>query len=232
MTTHWSVVLAAARNDTTGGRQALEKLCRTYWYPLYVYVRRRGRSPEDAKDLTQDFFARLLQAHSLSHAQPGAGKFRSFLLGAMNHCLADAAARMHAQKRGSGCVPISLDMAAAEQRFELEAADTITPDRAFDQHWATALLSEVLGRVQTEYEREGKGELFARLKQTLVGTRESHPYTDLASELGLNEGAVRTAVHRLRRRYREFIRDEIANTVASPDEVEEEMRYLLKVSAA
>ena len=230
VTTHWSVVLTAGRSDTIRARDALAKLCQTYWYPLYAYVRRRGYSPEDAKDLTQEFFARLLGGHSLANVDPSRGKFRSFMLGAMNHCLADESAKMRAQKRGSGRPPISLDLAIAEQRFELEAADIATPDKAFDQQWATALLNEVLNRLESEYGREGKVELFAALRQTLIGTRESQPYAVLAQQLGLNEGAVRTAVHRLRKRYRELIRVEIANTVSSPEEVDEEIRYLFRVS--
>ncbi len=232
LTTHWSVVLAAGRANPTRAREALERLCRTYWYPLYAYVRLRGHSPEDAKDLTQDFFARLLAAHSLAHADPNRGKFRSFLLGAMNHCLADEAAKGRAQKRGGGRALIPLDLIDAEQRFEPEPADAAAPDQAFDRHWATALLSEVLARLETEYRREGKVELFDALRQTLVGARESQPYALLARQLGLNEGALRTAVHRLRKRYRELIREEVANTVSSPEEIDDEIRYLFRISAA
>lgn len=232
LTTHWSVVLAAGRSDNTRAREALERLCRTYWYPLYAYVRLRGRSPEDAKDLTQECFARLLAAHSLAHADPNRGKFRSFLLGAMNHCLADEAAKGRAQKRGGGLTPIPLDITDAEQRFEPGPTDAAAPDQAFDRHWATALLSEVLARLESEYRREGKAEFFDALKPTLVGARESHPYALLARQLGLNEGAVRTAVHRLRRRYRELIRGEVANTVSSPEDIDDEIRYLFMMSSA
>ena len=224
------MVLAAGRGDTTRARGALEKLCQTYWYPLYAYARRRGRSPEDAKDLTQELFAKLLEGHSLAHADPGRGRFRSFLLGAMNHCLADDLARSRALKRGSGRPPVPLDLVLAEQQFELGAAGSTAPDVAFDQQWAAALLNEVLNRLESEHGRAGKVELFSALKQTLVGARESQPYGKLAQDLGINEGAVRTAVHRLRKRYRELIRDEIANTVSSPDEVDEEIRYLFKMS--
>lgn len=232
VTTHWSVVLTAGRSNTPRAREALERLCRTYWYPLYAYVRLRGHSPEDAKDLTQEFFARLLQAQSLANADPNRGKFRSFLLGAMNHCLANEWAKMRAQKRGGGTPAISLDLEAAERRFELEPAKEESPDQAFDRRWAAALLSEVLDRLESEYRRAQRGQLFAALKQTLIGARESQPYAVLAKRLGLNEGAVRTAVHRLRKRYRELIRDEIANTVSSPEEVEAEIRYLFRMSAA
>ncbi len=225
------MVLTAGRSNPTQAREALERLCRTYWYPLYAYVRRRGYPPEDAQDLTQDLFTRLLETHSLANADPHRGRFRSFLLGAMNHCLADESAKWRAQKRGSGQWPISLDLAAAEQRFGMEPAERKTPDEAFDRQWATALLDRVLERLQSEYARQGKPELFRALKPTLVGARESQPYRVLAEELGVNEGTVRTAVHRLRKRSRELIRDEITETVSSAGEVDEEIRYLFRVSA-
>jgi RNA polymerase sigma factor (sigma-70 family) len=231
LTTHWSVVLAAG-SDHTRGREALERLCRTYWFPLYAYVRRRGYSPEDAQDLTQEFFARLLTSHSLGNADPNRGKFRAFLLGAMNHCLADEWAKLRAQKRGGGRSPIPLDLTGAEHRFQAVPADDAAPDQAFDRHWATALLNEVLTRLEGEYRRDAKAGLFDALRQTLIGAREAQPYAILGKQLGLGEGAVRTAVHRLRKRYRELIRDEIANTVSSPEEVEAEIRYLFRMSAA
>lgn len=231
LTTNWSVVLTAGRRDTTRACAALESLCQTYRYPLYAYVRRRGHSPEDAKDLTQGFFACLLERQSIANADPGRGRFRSFLLGAMNHFLATEWAKLQTQKRGGGCELLSLDLAAAEQRFDLELADAATPDNAFDKHWATALLDEVLNRLEAEYHREGKAVLFDALKQTLTGARQSQPYAALATRLDTSEGAVRTAVHRVRKRYRELLRDEIANTVSSPEEVNEEIRYLFKISA-
>ena len=229
--TRWSVVLRAGRSDTTRARAALESLCQTYWYPLYAYVRRRGHSPEDAKDLTQEFFARLLERQSLANADPDRGKFRSFILGAMNHFLADERAKSLTQKRGGGHEILSLDLMAAEQRFDLEPADNATPDKSFDKQWAAALLNEVLNRLEDAYRRDGKLSLFMELKQTLTGTRESQPYAVLAQRLSMNEGAIRAAVHRLRKRYRELLRDEIANTVSSQEEVNEELRYLFKVSA-
>jgi len=229
--TRWSVVLRAGRSDTTRARAALESLCQTYWYPLYAYVRRRGYPSEDAKDLTQAFFARLLVRQSLANADPDRGKFRSFILGAMNHFLADERAKLQTQKRGGGHEILSLDLIAAEQRFDLEPANDATPDKAFDRQWAAALLNEVLNRLEDAYRREGKLSLFIELKQTLMGTRESQPYAVLGQRLSMNEGAIRAAVHRLRKRYRELLRAEIANTVSSPEEVNEELRYLFKVSA-
>jgi RNA polymerase sigma factor (sigma-70 family) len=228
-TTHWSVVLTAGRADTTRAQAALTKLCQSYWYPLYAYVRRRGYSAHDAQDLTQAFFLCLLERGSFAHADQQRGRFRSFLLGAMNHFLADEWKKINREKRGGGQKILSLDLAAAEQRFDLEPADTMTPDKFFDREWATALLNEVLARLKNEY--RDKIELFDALRQTLTGSRESQPYTDLAAQLQMNEGAVRVAVHRLRKRYRELLQAEIANTVSSPAEVREELKYLFKVSA-
>ena len=226
VTTHWSVVFSAGGSDTTRARDALARLCQTYWYPLYAYVRRRGNSAHDAQDLTQAFFAQLLERQSLADADPERGRFRSFLLGAMNYFLVNEWQKARAQKRGGGLQTISLDLAAAEERFDLEPADNSTPDKLFEKQWALTLLGEVLNRLEAEYRREGKGDLFAALKQTLMGTRESQPYSELAAKLGMNENAIKVAVHRLRRRYRELIRDEIAGTLARSQDIEEEMRHL------
>lgn len=226
VTTHWSVVLTAGRSDTTRARDALASLCRTYWYPLYIYVRRRGHSAHDSQDLTQEFFAQLLGRQSLASANPQRGRFRSFILTAMNNFLVTEWNKTRAKKRGGGGQVLSLDMAAAEERFDLEPADDSTPDKIFEKQWALTLLNEVLGRLEVEYRREGKIELFAALKQTLLGARESQPYAELATKLDMNEGAIKVAVHRLRRRYRELIRAEIAGTLDRSQDIEEEMRYL------
>ncbi len=228
-TTHWSVVLTAGRSDTTRSQNALARLCQTYWYPLYFYVRRRGYSAHDAQDLTQAFFARLLEHQSLTSADPDRGRFRSFILTAMNHFLASEWKRGMAQKRGGGSLPISLDLAAAEERFDLEPADHSAPDKMFEKQWALALLAEVLNRLEGEYQSEGKTDLFNALKQSLMGSRETQPYIELAPRLGMNESAVKVAVHRLRKRYRELIRAEIANTLDHSQEVEAEMQYLFQV---
>ena len=230
-TTHWSVVLAASNNDSTRAREALAKLCQTYWYPLYAYVRRRGYSANDAQDLTQAFFEQLLERRSLASAAPELGKFRSFILTAMKHFLASEWKQGMAQKRGGGCQMLSLDWAAAEERFDLEPATHSSPDKLFEKQWAVTLLADVLGRLEGEYQSEGKTDLFAALKQTLLGLRESQPYAELALKLGMNESAVKVTVHRLRKRYRELIHDEIANTLDDPREVEAEMRYLFQVLA-
>lgn len=232
VTTRWSVVLKAGRSDTTRARAALARLCQTYWYPLYGYVRRRGYSAHDAQDLTQEFFARLLEKQALAQADPARGRFRSYLLKSLNHFLVDEWHKLQAQKRGRGRELLSLDLVAAEQRFDLEpAAPATAPDKAFDKQWALTLLDEVLEQLQTEYRADGKGELFDTLKQSLAGARESQPYGELAARLGMSEGHVKVAVHRLRQRYRELVRAEIADTVEAPREIEAEMRELFRALA-
>lgn len=228
-TTHWSVVLTAGRTDTTRAHAALETLCRTYWYPLYAYARRRGHSAEDAQDLTQEFFARLIEGPFLSAADPGRGRFRSFILTAMNHFLADEWKRVSAKKRGGGQSLISLDLAAAEERFDLEPAYDSTPDRIFERQWALTLLDKVLDRLEQEYESAGKKDLFHALKQTLMGERDTQPYAGLAATLRVTENYVKVTVHRLRKRYRELIRSEIAQTVEGSMDVEDEIRHLFNV---
>jgi len=231
LTTHWSVVLAAGRSDSTRAQSALARLCQTYWFPLYAYVRRRGHSPHDAQDLTQAFFAQLLEHQSIACADPVRGRFRSFLLSLLDHFLAHEWQKARALKRGGGQQILSLDLAMAEQRYDLEPADTSSPDKLFDKHWARALLEEVLNQLEAEYQQAGKAELFAALKQTLTGTRESQPYAVLAGRVGMTEAAVKVAVHRLRKRYRELLRAEIANSVADPEQAEDELRHLFAALA-
>ena len=230
VTTHWSRVLAAGRNDTPHARRALAELCECYWYPLYAYVRQRGHSPHDAEDLTQEFFARLLEKNPLGRLTPSGGKFRSFLLTALRHFLVDEWKKARRQRRGSGQV-ISLDALEAEARFAREPADTLTPERQFEQNWALVLLDSVYGQLQREYEAEGRGGLFAELKSTLTGSPSSVPYAELAARLGIAENTVKTSVHRLRKRYRELLRAEVAQTVADPAEVDEELRCLFRALA-
>lgn len=219
----------AANSDTTRAQSALEKLCRTYWYPLYAYVRRRGQSAADAQDLTQEFFARLLERNWLDRADQQRGRFRSFLLSAMNHFLSDEWDKARAQKRGGGLAPLPLQFDAAETRYIREPADNVTPEHSYERRWALTLLDEVLRRLRTEYERDGKAELFAALHPCLVGDRSSQPYADLAVKLGINEGTVKSTVHRMRQRYRQLLHDEIAQTVAEPGEVTEELHHLFAV---
>jgi RNA polymerase sigma-70 factor (ECF subfamily) len=224
--TRWSVVLAAGRSETVQSHAALEQLCRIYWYPLYAYVRRRGHSADDAQDLTQEFFARLLQHKWVARADRQRGRFRSFLLSAMSHFLADEWDKARAQKRGGGAPPVPLQFDTAETRYGYEPVDTTTPEQIYERRWALALLEEVLRQLRRAYEEEGKLGLFNELSACLVGERTSLPYVELAGKLGLTEGAVKSAVHRMRQRYRELLRKEIAQTVSEPGEIEEEMRYL------
>jgi RNA polymerase sigma factor (sigma-70 family) len=228
-TTRWSVVLTAQRDDSTRAFEALSSLCRAYWYPLYAFVRRKGHPPQDAQDLTQEFFARLLEKNWLADVSRERGRFRSFLLAAMKHFLANEWDKARAQKRGGGQAFITLDAASAETRYALEPADNATPERIFERRWAMTLLDQVLARLRDEFSSAGKGELFEGLKATLTGGRNSQPYAELGAQLGLSEGAVKVAVHRLRLRYRELLREEISNTVGSEADVEEELRHLFAV---
>lgn len=219
-------MLTACSGDTPRARVALGGLCQTYWYPLYAYVRRRGHPAHDAQDLTQEFFAQLLERHSLATASPQRGRFRSFLLTALNHFLANEWHKARTGRRGGGNPVTSLDWAEAEKRYDLEPADHRSPDKLFEKQWALTLLSEVLNRLETEYQQDGKLELFTALKQTLTGTRESQPYLELAEKLDMNEGAIKVAVHRLRRRYRDLIRAAIADTLDETENIDDEMRHL------
>ena len=231
VTTHWSVVLSAGRSDSTRAQAALASLCETYWYPLYAYVRRRGYGPEDAQDLTQEFFARLLRQHWLAQADRTRGRFRTFLLAALSHFLANEWDKARAQKRGGAVQIVPLQLDTAETRYGLEPADLLTPEQCYERRWALALLDRVLNRLRDENAAAEKAEAFDALKPCLLGDRQNQPYAFLANKLGTTEGAVKAAVHRLRQRYRQLLRDEIAHTVATPAEVEEEMRYLISVLA-
>jgi RNA polymerase sigma factor (sigma-70 family) len=230
VTTRWSVVLAAGRSDTPRAQDALARLCQSYWHPLYAYVRRRGYSIEDAQDLTQEFFARLLERNAIATVSPEKGRFRSFLLASMNHFLSDAWDKARAQKRGAGKV-ISFDTETAETWLDQRPSENLTPERAFELRWAITLLEQVYQRLEEEHRQQGKAELFDDLRTTLAGPGNSAPYAELAARLGMNEGAVKVAVHRLRQRYRALLRETIAETVESEAEVEEELRYLMRVVA-
>jgi RNA polymerase sigma-70 factor (ECF subfamily) len=216
----------AGRSDSTAARTALAQLCQTYWYPLYAYARRRGKSPEDAEDLTQGFFARLLELDSLADVRREKGKFRSFLLASLNHFISDEWDRARAQKRGQGRV-ISLDASLAEDRFSREPATTLTPEKLFERKWAMTLLDSVVQRLQREYDSAGKGALFLKLRFSIAGEAEE-PYAKNAADLGMSEPALRVAVHRLRQRYRQLLRDEIARTVAMEAEVDGEIQHLFQ----
>jgi RNA polymerase sigma-70 factor (ECF subfamily) len=224
-TTHWSLIVAAREGDSPEARQALSQLCEAYWYPLYAYIRRRGRTADEAQDLTQAFFARLLERDFFGAADPAKGRFRAFLLTACKNFLANEHDRACAEKRGGGA-PISLSVEGAEERYRREPSHDLTPDQAFERRWALTLLDRVLARVREEFAARGKGELFDRLRLYLVGDRGAPPQQRAASELGLSVGALKVAVHRMRRRYGELLREEIAQTVGGPDEVEDEIRAL------
>ena len=228
-TTHWSVVLAARAPDAPQAAAALAKLCRTYWYPLYAYLRRRGYGEHDAEDFTQGFFAHLFERDWLQSVAREKGRFRSFLLASLNYFLADQRDRAQAQKRGGGQPNISFDAHDAEERYRLEPVDERSPDKLFERRWAMALLDQVLTRLAQEFSDAGKLELFNRLQPFLVeGTGET-TYAETARVGGLSEEALKKAVQRMRRRYHQLFREEIAQTVVSPAEVEEELRHLCAV---
>jgi RNA polymerase sigma factor (sigma-70 family) len=230
VTTHWSVVLSAGGGDSTRAGDCLAKLCQTYWYPLYAYVRQRGHSPHDAQDFTQGFFAHLLQKNGLARITRDKGKFRSFLLTALNHFLVDEWKRAKALKRGALKI-IPLEAECAETRYRLEPVETATAESIFEQNWALALLEEVFQQLRREYESAGKGNFFDQLKFCLTGERSAVPYAELSARLKLSESALKVTVHRLRQRYRELLRAEVANTVSCPEEVEEELRHLFRALA-
>jgi RNA polymerase sigma factor (sigma-70 family) len=225
-TTHWTVVLAAGRRRTPQADTALEELCRTYWFPLYAYIRRHGRTREDAEDLTQAFFARFLEKNYLEGLRSEKGKFRAFLLAALKHFLANEWDRAHRQKRGGGATMLSLDWQSADTRYQIDPADHLSPDKLYDRAWAVTLLERVIARLRDESAAEGKAKIFEQLKPFLTLGRSAIPYAQAAAALDLTEGAVRVAVHRLRRRYRELLREEIGQTLSDPAQAEEEMRAL------
>jgi RNA polymerase sigma factor (sigma-70 family) len=231
-TTRWTVVVHAQQGDSTEAREALETLCRAYWYPLYAFVRRQGVMPEDAQDLTQSFFERLIEKNFLADVQREKGRFRSFLLAALKHFLANEWDKARAQKRGGGAVHVPIDTASAETRYGLEPAHFDTPERLFERRWAITLLDRVLERLRDEHVKAGKAELFEQLKPCLTAEKAALSYAELGARVGLSEGAVKVAVHRLRQRYRELLRAEIAETVDSPAEVEDELRHLFTALSA
>ncbi len=228
-TTHWSVVLAAAKEESLEAAAALESLCGTYWYPLYAYIRHRGHSPEDSQDLTQEFFYQLLHRQSLAQVDPRKGKFRSFLLASMNHFVANEWDRAHALKRGGKVTFVPLDELGAEQRYLAGNGGGRSPEQVFERAWALALLERVLGRLREEVAQAGRTAHFEELKIFLTGEKPSAPYALMAAKLETNEAALRKEVQRLRRRYGELLLEEIGRTVAGAAEVEDELCHLFTV---
>jgi RNA polymerase sigma factor (sigma-70 family) len=226
-TTRWSVVAAAQGRSSPASREALSVLFEAYWYPLYAYVRRRGHSVEEAEDLTQGFFARLLEKHGLEAAAPERGRFRSYLLGALKHFLANEWDQSRARKRGGAVRRLPLDLENAEARYSLEPGHELTPEKVYERRWALTLLELVLSRLEAEHAGK-KARSFQRLKSFLTGDGGCASYAQAAAELDLSEGAVKVAVHRLRRRYRDLLRREIAQTVDSEEAIEDEVRHLFE----
>jgi RNA polymerase sigma-70 factor (ECF subfamily) len=225
-TTHWTVVLAAGRRHTPQSDGALEELCRTYWFPLYAYVRRRGHTKEDAEDLVQAFFARFLAKNYLAGLNAERGRFRAFLLASLKHFLINEWKKSQRLKRGGGEKLLSLDWRTADTQFQVAATVGPSPDKAFDREWALALLAKVIERLRVECESDGKAKLFGQLKILLTAGKGALSYAEAAKKLGMDDTAVRVAVHRLRKRYRILLRDEIAQTLADAADVDEEMRAL------
>jgi len=226
-TTHWSVVLAAGLGDSPRTREAPERLCKTYWYPLYAYVRRQGHDEEAAKDLTQSFFARLLEKNFVALARREKGRFRCFLLASLKHFLSDEWDKARAQKRGGGQKLLSLDDATGEGRYRLEPVDAMDSEKLFERRWALTVLDQARERLKEEFFKSGKSELYDRLKVFESADRNGPPYSEVATDLGLTESGVKSAVSRMRQRFGELVREEVANTVSSPAEIEEEIRYLI-----
>jgi RNA polymerase sigma-70 factor (ECF subfamily) len=227
-TTRWTVVLAAGDKEAPDAQHALATLCETYWYPIYAYARRKGHAAPEAEDLTQGFFSALLEKDYVNAADPERGRFRAFLLTAFQRYVSRERDRARAQKRGGGRAPLSLDFAYGERRYTIEPSHELTPERAFDRRWAITLLETVVERLQREMADAGKSEVFDGLKPHLLAPADGAAYADLAERLDSTEGAVKTALHRLRSRYRDLLRDEIAETVSGPGEVDSEIGHLLQ----
>jgi RNA polymerase sigma-70 factor (ECF subfamily) len=227
-TTHWSVVLAA-HGAAPGAQEALEALCRTYWFPLYAYVRQSGYSPADAEDLTQEFFARFLADESFSRANPERGRFRTFLITALRRFLVSEWRRSRSQKRGGGQPVLTWDGEAAEQRYAAESDHALNPEEAYERRWALAIVEGVLAGLRAEYSAAGDQVLYDHLAGRLWGEAEGESWLELGTKLGLTEGALKQRLQRLRQRCRERLRAEVAHTVTSPEEVEDELRHLMNI---
>ena len=230
-TTQWSLVLAAGERGSAGAEEALAHLCSLYWYPIFAFVRRQGHPTDEAQDLTQGFFTRLIEKGDLAGADRSRGRFRSFLLTACQHFLSNQRDRTRALKRGGGCLPVSIDVAAAEGRYERALAHSETPERLYERQWCLTLLAGVLVDLREEYLAAGRERVFDRLKDFLTADEGGGTHADAARDLGMTAAAVKVAVHRLRRRYREGLRRRVADTVESSEEIEDEIRHLFKTLA-
>jgi len=228
-TTHWTLVLAAREQEGTVAREALGHLCAQYWYPLYAFIRRQGSSPHDAEDLTQEFFFRFMERHSLASVQPAAGKFRSFLLACTKNFLANERERASAQRRGGGVAQFAISSADAETRYSLEPADHRTPEADFDRRWALAILERTMKDLRREYSANERRELFEDLQGFLPGGQGNTSRSELATKRRVTAGAIDVAIHRLRQRFGALLQEQVAQTVSSDTEVEEEIRYLISV---
>lgn len=228
VTTRWSLVLAAGETSHARSAEALATLCEMYWYPVYAFIRRQGPPAQDAADLTQEFFARVLEKNYLHAADPSRGRFRAFLCASIRHFLSNERDRARTLKRGGNQLTLSLDVEAAEGTYRLEPRDDLTPEALFDRQWALVLLDRALGRLRTRLQATGKVELFDRLKGSLTGDSAEVPHAEVAKALGMTEGAIRVAVHRLRRQFRDTLLREIGETVSDPADIAAEVEYLLK----
>jgi RNA polymerase sigma factor (sigma-70 family) len=231
-TTRWSLVVAAGSGDSSAARAALATLCETYWYPLYAYVRRRGTSPDDARDLTQGFLMSLLERRNFEHLRQHRGRFRAFLLASLQHFLANDAARRRAQKRGGGAAILPLAFDEAESRYLVEPAESTTPETLYERRWALTVIDRVLDDLRSEWHADGRAAEFVELKSCLLGVNPPGGYAAIAARLGTTEGAVKTAVHRLRRKFQKALRNDIAETVSNPEDVDDEIRYLVRALGA
>lgn len=230
-TTRWSLVVAAGQRSSPDAEAALETLCNAYWFPLYAYVRLRGHNANDARDLTQEFFTRLLEKDFLKTADPDRGRFRSFLLTVLKRFLSKEHEKEQTLKRGGGLRKLSIDFDSGEQRIRIEPATSATPESIFEKQWALTLLERVLGRLEVDYRNSGRGDLFESCRGYLTGSAGAPPYAETAQGLGLTEGALKVAVHRMRKQYREKLSEEVAQTVSSTEDVEDEIRSLMKAVA-
>jgi len=231
-TTRWSLVVAAGSGDSSAARAALSTLCETYWYPLYAYVRRRGISADDARDVTQGFFTLLLARRDFEHLRQERGRFRAFLLASLQHFLANDAARRRTLKRGGQITFLPLAFDDAEGRYRIEPEEAATPETLYERRWALTVIDRVLNELRLEWEGDGRGAEFDELKACLLGVNPSGGYATIAARLDTSEGAVKTAVHRLRRRFQAALRKDIAETVSDPADVDDELRYLVRALGA